>query len=115
VARLSLTGWSGPATFSPHAYVRDEVGPYWIVHFRLFPETPDEYWIKWDSKWGRLVDIRSKLASAILSFKGLRNVLWYRAERCGGRPNIQALGLVRLAAGETLKLEVDCAFSRADE
>ncbi len=96
--------------FRADVYVRDEPGDYWIVHFRLMPEPPNSLWIKWDTRIGRILSIKGRLARLILSSRWIRKILWYRAERIGGKPNIQALGLAKIKKGEKVSIKIKGQF-----
>ncbi len=94
----------GDARFRLDHYVRDEPGPDWVVHARMMPSPEDQRWLRWETRWGRILDVRSGPALRVLSALGLDRPLWYLAERRGGRPNIALIGLARLGAGAELSL-----------
>ena len=96
--------------FTPEMYVRDEPSGYWIVHSRFIPKSPDLFWIKWDTRFGRIINIKGQLAKLFLSNKHIKKALWYRAEKVGGRPNIIALGLTKMKKGDEVELHTECSF-----
>lgn len=117
VHKLSIrtTSWHGSRKFRLDSYVRDEPGDYWIVHVRLMPDPPDEFWIRWDTRWGRLIDLRDPFAGWLLRRKSVRRCLWYRAERKGGRPNVQGQGISILPAGSDLEITVECLLQGLED
>lgn len=95
----------GKALFRLDHYVRDEPGPDWVVHARLMPHPEALRWLRWDTRWGRLLDVRHPAALRVLAATRLDRPLWHLAERRGGRPNLELLGLAVLAAGTVLRLD----------
>lgn len=93
--------------FRQELYIRDEPAS-WIVHARFIPLEPsDLYWIRWGNRffnWS-LGDAASR---RILRLRWLKNMLWYLAERRGGRPALQAQGLVVLDPGVRISIDAEC-------
>ncbi len=110
--RLAVTvetlQWEGDAHFLRFAYVRDEPSGCWIVHVRLLPAREDLLWLRWDTRFGRLIDLQGRVARALLSLPPLKRRLWYMAERRGGRPQLQAQPLAVLPEGTRISMEVAC-------
>lgn len=110
-ATVQVTKYHTAGRFRQEAYVRDEPLGNWVVHGRFIPHPPEALWIRWDTRFGRVVDLRGVWARWLLAARGMRSWLWYRAERVGGHPNFQAQGLARLRAGESIMMETVASFS----
>jgi len=120
VNKVSLNGVSGAVKisvlsaqtqnkFTQEMYIRDE-RDYWIVHARLMPIEPcDYYWIKWSNRFFTL-SLSDRLSRILISLPKLKHLLWYMSERRGGRPQLQAQGLSKLTAGQTLQLTAEVKF-----
>jgi hypothetical protein len=96
---------TGRAALRLDHYVRDEPGPDWVVHARLIPDPEALRWLRWDTRWGRLLDVRNPAVLRLLTTARLDRRLWYLAERRGGRPNLELLGLAALDPGTALRLD----------
>lgn len=110
--RINVTNCETEGKFRQEMYVRDEPGDSWIVHGRLIPDPPEKLWIRWDTRYGRIIDISGRTASLILRNNLLRRYLWHLAERKGGRPNIQAQGLAFLPEGSTISLDTEAIIEK---
>jgi hypothetical protein len=97
--------------FTQVMYIRDEPG-FWIVHARLLPKEPcDLYATRWPNRWFTLA-INDTWSRRLLAWPWLKRTLWYLSERRGGRPQLQAIGLSRLATSERLALSVRVEFEQ---
>ena len=113
IATVKTIRYQGKDKFRREMYVRDEPTGRWVVHARLMPDPPQQLWIRWDTRFGRVVDLRDKWARRLFNASSIVwSKLWYRAERAGGRPNLQAQGLTCLNAGEAIMLETGVWFSK---
>lgn len=103
--KVKVSDWYGAGKFNQEMYVRDEPGDAWIVHARLMPSMHDAYWIRWDTRLGRILNVPDRVARPLLKVPIIKKNLWYRAERTGGRPNLQGQSLVCLEQGDELVIE----------
>lgn len=101
--RVEIIGYEAAGRFAAQMYVRDEPGKHWIVHARLTPSPGQVPWVRWDTRFGRVIDVRGSTASKVI-ISPIGNLLWYSAERLGGRPNIQAMSLARLYRDDVISL-----------
>jgi|GEM_PF-4317955 len=106
---VKVNGWDGAGFFTQEMYLRDEPGDWWIVHARLMPIAGKALpWIRWDTRFGRLIDLTGGIARAFLSASFIKSKLWYAAERRGKGPNLQAQCLAHLPAGTRISLSTVC-------
>jgi hypothetical protein len=108
---INTVSYTTKGYFTPEMYIRDEPGGQWIVHSRFIPRDPKIFWIKWDTRIGRILNIKGAIAKLLLKTKFLKYIFWYRAEKTGGRPNIMGLGLAKIKKDDVIKLHTECVFN----
>lgn len=88
-------------------YIRDEPAS-WIVHARFIPLEPsDLYWIRWGNRFFNW-SLSDAMSRRVLRIRWLKKMLWYLAERRGGRPALQAQGLAVLDTGTRISIAAEC-------
>lgn len=109
-ASVYLTGYDGATRFNPYLYLRDR-DDHWIIHARLLPIDPvDQVWLRWANRFFTL-SAPDSLAKWLWHIGPVRCALWRLRERMGRRcPELQAVPLNQLEAGQSLSLEVSCHF-----
>ena len=109
-AVLTLTRSDGAGRFAPYLYLRDR-DDHWIIHARLLPCGPvDQVWLRWANRFFTL-SAPDWVAKRLWRIGPVRRFLWRLRERRGRHcPEIQAVPLNRLKAGQTLGMEVTCHF-----
>jgi hypothetical protein len=109
---ISLDHSEGTGRFTPYMYLRDR-GDHWIVHARLLPDVKrdiDIVWLRWANRFFTL-SAPDRLAKLLWQMPGGKAVLWRTREKLGRLcPEVQAVPLNRLSAGQTLELGVSCRF-----
>ncbi|WP_417812147.1 hypothetical protein [Thalassospira alkalitolerans] len=107
---VTLDKVDGAGRFAPYLYLRDR-GDCWIIHARLLPVDPvDHIWLRWANRFFTSA-APDWLARLIWNCHGGKRLLWRLRERLGRHcPEIQAVPLNRLRAGQVLKLGVTCHF-----
>jgi hypothetical protein len=93
-----------PSGWRLEHYVRDEPGPDWIVHARAMPTDPAALWLRWDTRFGRILDVRRRKPLLLLRRSSLGQSLWYLAERRGGSPNLQLMGMGKLPRNQEMRI-----------
>lgn len=107
---ITLDACDGVGRFAPYLYLRDR-GDHWIVHARLLPTNPvDQVWLRWANRFFTL-SAPDPVARALWDMPGGQKLLWRLRERLGRHcPEIQAVPLNTVLAGQTLSLGVTCRF-----
>ncbi|WP_412776916.1 hypothetical protein [Thalassospira lucentensis] len=107
---ITLDAFDGAGRFAPYLYLRDR-GDHWIVHARLLSVDPvDHVWLRWANRFFTL-SAPDPLARALWDMPGGQKMLWRLRERLGRHcPEIQAVPLNTVLAGQTLSLGVTCRF-----
>ncbi len=107
---VTLDHADGAGRFSPYMYLRDR-DDHWIIHARLLPHAPiDDIWLRWANRFFTL-SCPNALARMVWHLPGGRSLLWRLREKWGRpAPEIQAVPLNIVPAGQSLVLEVTCHF-----
>jgi len=107
---VSLDHADGAGRFDPHMYLRDR-DDHWIIHARLLPSDPvDRVWLRWANRFFTL-SAPDWFSTFLWRMAPLKKLLWRLRERMGRHcPEIQAVPLNRLGAGQSLSMEVTCHF-----
>ncbi|WP_417827828.1 hypothetical protein [Thalassospira sp.] len=100
----------GAGRFDPYIYLRDR-DDHWIIHARLLPRDPvDLVWLRWANRFFTL-SAPDQFVRFLWRITPVKKLLWRLRERMGRHcPEIQAVPLNRLKAGQSLTLEVTCHF-----
>jgi len=107
---VSLDHADGAGRFDPYMYLRDR-DDHWIIHARLLPRDPvDQVWLRWANRLFTL-SAPDWFSALLWRMPPLKKLLWRLRERMGRHcPEIQAVPLNRLKAGQSLSMEVTCHF-----
>ena len=107
---VTLDHTDGADRFDPYMYLRDR-DDHWIIHARLLPRDPvDTVWLRWANRFFTL-SAPSSLSRVLWRISPVKKLIWRLRERMGRHcPEIQAVPLSRLKAGQYLTMEVTCHF-----
>jgi hypothetical protein len=107
---ITLNQANGAGRFDPYMYLRDR-DDHWIIHARLLPRDPvDQVWLHWANRLFTL-SAPGGLSRFLWRVPPIKKLLWRLRERLGRHcPEIQAVPLNRLKAGQSLSMEVTCHF-----
>ncbi|OKH89067.1 hypothetical protein [Thalassospira sp. TSL5-1] len=107
---VTLDHADGAGRFAPFMYLRDR-DDHWIIHARLLPTAPiDDIWLRWANRFFTL-SCPHALARGIWHIPGGKALFWRLREKWGRHaPEIQAVPLNIVPAGQSLMLEVTCHF-----
>ncbi|KJE34427.1 hypothetical protein UF64_15255 [Thalassospira sp. HJ] len=107
---VRLEDADGAGRFDPYMYLRDR-DDHWIIHARLLPCDPvDQVWLRWANRFFTL-SAPNGVSRFLWRISPIKKLLWRLRERAGRRcPEIQAVPLNHLKAGQSLGLEVTCHF-----
>jgi len=107
---VSLENADGAGRFAPYLYLRDR-DDHWIIHARLLPTDPvDHVWLRWANRLFTL-SAPNGVSLSLWRIKPFKAIFWRLRERMGRHfPEIQAVPLNRLNAGQSVSMEVTCHF-----
>ena len=107
---VTLDHADGAGRFDPYMYLRDR-DDHWIIHARLLPSDPvDQVWLRWANRFFTL-SAPGWFSALFWRMPVFKKLLWRLRERMGRHcPEIQAVPLNRLKAGQSLSMEVTCHF-----
>ncbi len=107
---VTLDHADGAGRFDPYMYLRDR-GDHWIIHARMLPSAPvDQVWLRWANRFFTL-SAPGWFSALLWRMPVFKKLLWRLRERMGRHcPEIQAVPLNRLKAGQSLSMEVTCHF-----
>lgn len=78
--KITILDKQVPIGLEPVIYVRDR-NDEWVVHVRMIPRQWDKEVIKICTKWAQTRPIPQILSKYLLSFRIIRDALWYRGEK----------------------------------
>ncbi len=107
---VTLDHADGAGRFDPYMYLRDR-DDHWIIHARLLPSDPvDQVWLRWANRLFTL-SAPGWFSALLWRMPAFKRLIWRLRERMGRHcPEIQAVPLNRLKAGQSLSMEVTCHF-----
>lgn len=107
---VTLDQADGAQRLEPYMYLRDR-DDHWIIHARLLPSDPvDLVWLRWANRLFTL-SAPGALSRVLWRIPPVKKLIWRLRERMGRHcPEIQAVPLNRLKAGQSLTMEVTCHF-----